>query len=45
MQKYGYKLGDYPISEELSDTILSLLIYPELTNQEVDKIINLLNNY
>ena len=45
MQKYGYKLGDYPISEELSDTILSLPIYPELIEKQIRHIIDIVNSF
>ena len=37
--------GDFLNSEYLADNCVSLPMYPELKNQEVDKIINLLNNY
>ena len=31
----GYKKGDFPISEKLSDQVISLPIYPELTADQV----------
>lgn len=31
----GYKKGDFPISERLSDEVLSLPMYPELTNEDL----------
>lgn len=34
----GYKIGDFPISEGLSDTILSLPMYAELKEQEIEYI-------
>lgn len=33
--QYGYKMGDFPISERLSREVLSLPMYPELTNEQV----------
>jgi len=39
----GYKSGDFPISEELSNKILSLPINPYLKNNEIEYIINSLN--
>ena len=39
----NYKLGDFPVTEKLSNTILSLPLYPELVEDQimyvVDKII------
>jgi dTDP-4-amino-4,6-dideoxygalactose transaminase len=32
---YGFKEGDYPKSEELCNTCLSLPIYPDLTYSEI----------
>lgn len=31
----GYKLGDFPISEQVAQEVLSLPIYPELTDEDV----------
>lgn len=35
----GYKAGDFPIAEYLSKTMMSLPVYPELKDSEVDHII------
>jgi dTDP-4-amino-4,6-dideoxygalactose transaminase len=35
----GYKKGDFPVSEEASDSVLSIPIYPELTTEQKDHII------
>ena len=44
----GYKKGDYPVTEELADTILSLPLYPELGDDQVyyviEKIIQFCKN-
>ena len=40
MEKYGYKYGDYPNAEKFYKRQLSLPIYPELTNKEVEHVIN-----
>ena len=34
-----YKKGDFPVTERQAETILSLPVYPELTNEQVDYII------
>jgi dTDP-4-amino-4,6-dideoxygalactose transaminase len=41
----GYKNGDFPQSEYLAAHCLSLPMYAELTDEEVDYIINTLNSY
>ena len=35
----GYKLGDFPVTEEKADTILSLPLYPELRDDQIDYVI------
>lgn len=32
----NYKQGDFPVTERQAETILSLPVYPELTNEQVD---------
>jgi UDP-2-acetamido-2-deoxy-ribo-hexuluronate aminotransferase len=39
---YGYKKGDFPIAEELSQKVLSLPIHTELNETILDKIVNTL---
>lgn len=34
----GYKKGDFPVSEKISEQILALPIYPELSEDEVDYV-------
>ena len=38
-----YSKGDFPITEEQSDSQLSLPIYPEMTYDEIDYICNTIN--
>ena len=38
-QQYGCKLGDLPVTEDLSDRLIRLPCYYELTKQEQDRII------
>jgi dTDP-4-amino-4,6-dideoxygalactose transaminase len=38
----GYKRGDFPITEKISEGILSLPIYPELTDEQITFISELI---
>jgi UDP-2-acetamido-2-deoxy-ribo-hexuluronate aminotransferase len=40
----GYKDGDFPISENLSQTIVSLPMHPYLSEAEIDLTIKTLKN-
>ena len=40
----GYKKGDFPVSEQLSNTIVSLTMHPYLTEMDIDTIIKTLKN-
>jgi dTDP-4-amino-4,6-dideoxygalactose transaminase len=42
-RKYGYKPYDFPVAKQLSDTVITLPLYPRLTNNEVEYIITTLN--
>ena len=35
----GYKIGDFPVSEQLSQTIVSLPMHPYLHEKEIDQVI------
>ena len=41
----GYKKGDFPVTEELADTILSLPVYPELEDEDVYYVIKKVRQY
>lgn len=41
----GYTQGAFPIAEETSDTCISLPIFPELTDAQVDYVIASINSY
>ncbi|QLH74738.1 MAG: DegT/DnrJ/EryC1/StrS family aminotransferase [Methanomassiliicoccales archaeon] len=38
VQRYGYKPGDHPVSEALSESLLSLPIFPSLKDEQVRKV-------
>jgi len=42
-QKYGFKRGDYPVAEYLYDREVSLPLYPGMTDQDVDDIVEAVN--
>ena len=44
-KELGYKKGDFPNAEYLADHCLSLPMFAELTNEEVDFVIESLNQY
>lgn len=42
LQELGYTLGDFPIAECLSDSVLSLPMYPGLTDLHIDTVVGTL---
>jgi len=42
---FGYKKGDFPITEKNSEEILSLPIYNGMTNEEIDYVIEVVNRW
>lgn len=44
-KELGYKKGDFPNAEYLADHCLSIPMYPELTEEETDRVIEVLNKY
>jgi dTDP-4-amino-4,6-dideoxygalactose transaminase len=45
LQFLGYKKGDFPISEEYSQSIVSLPIFPGMSTDEVQYVINAVKEY
>jgi dTDP-4-amino-4,6-dideoxygalactose transaminase len=41
----GYRAGDFPVAEEKARRILSLPIYPELTAEQQDRIVETIRGY
>jgi dTDP-4-amino-4,6-dideoxygalactose transaminase len=41
----GYKKGDFPVAERVSNEILALPIYPEITIDEVDYVCETIKNF
>ena len=42
--EYGYKRGDFQVSEETSEKIFSIPMYPYISKENQDIIINTLNS-
>lgn len=41
----GYKKGDFPVSEKAQDEVLSLPIYPEMTEEQVAQVTEAIGDY
>ena len=41
----GYKVGDFPVAEEYASQILSLPMFPELTDEQVDYLIETIKTF
>jgi dTDP-4-amino-4,6-dideoxygalactose transaminase len=41
----GYKKGDFPVTERVADTLLSLPMYPELTRQQIEYVVELIKEF
>ena len=41
-KKYGFKSDDFPIAKELSDTVITLPLYPKMTDEQTQYIISVL---
>ncbi|GAI43951.1 unnamed protein product, partial [marine sediment metagenome] len=41
----GYKLGDFPNSEQAQEEVLSLPMYPELSEEQIEEIAKAIEAY
>ncbi len=41
--RYGYKRGDFPNSEKIGDSTITIPLYPKLTDEETDHIVESVN--
>lgn len=44
-QRYGYKRGDFPVSEGYYDRSLAIPLYPSLTDSQVEKVVKDIKNF
>ena len=44
-KELGLKQGDFPIAEEISNTVLSIPMYYGMTDEEVEYVIEMLNKF
>ena len=45
MKQYGYREGDLPITESLSNKVLTIPLYPNISKDELDFIISNINKF
>ena len=44
-KRYGYQRGDFPVSEYFYDRCISIPLYPSLTDEEVEKVVEDITNF
>ena len=44
-ERFGFKIGDYPIAERFYEQAVSIPLYPSLTDSEVEKVVNDIKGY
>ncbi len=44
-QSLGYKKGDLPVAERISERILSLPLYPEITEAQIERVVHVLRTF
>ena len=41
----GYKKGDFPVTETIANSQISIPIFPEMKRNEIDYVIKIINNF
>jgi perosamine synthetase len=44
-KSFGYKRGDFPVAEKIYERIVSIPLYPSLTDEEVEKVVEVITNF
>jgi len=44
-RRYGYKRSDFPVTEHFYDRAISIPLYPSLTDEEVEKVVDEITNF
>lgn len=44
-KEFGFKKGDFPVSEKLADSILSLPMFPEITDSEIEYVYDTIRKF
>ena len=44
-RRYGYKRGDFPVTEHFYDRAISIPLYPSLTDEEVEKVVENIKSF
>lgn len=44
-EQMGFKKGDFPIAEEIADTCLSLPMWPGMTDEAINRVIEVMNSF
>lgn len=45
LDDFGYKKGDFPVSERLTEEVLALPIYQELTPEQIQRVVGEIENF
>ena len=44
-EKFGYKLGYLPFTEKISNRVLSLPVYPDISRDEIEYVVERIKNF
>ena len=42
---FGYKKGDFPVAEKIAEEVLSIPIFPGITNEELEYVVSELRTF
>ncbi len=42
--RFGFAPGDFPVAEQVGDTIVSLPLFPEMTDAQQDRVIEVMHS-